>query len=90
MLQIGGHKEFFSQKHLPIMVFFFQFTLQCITWKSLKIVYFVVIKNVLMKNNKNETEKLMDVRKKSLSPNKKSNAEPALKVRNHHLELPDL
>ena len=37
-------------------------------------------KNVLMKNNKNETEKLMDVRKKSLSPNKKSNAEPALKV----------
>ena len=33
-----------------------------------------------MKNNKNETEKLMDVRKKSLSPNKKSNAEPALKV----------
>ena len=60
------------------------------TWKSIKIVYFGVIKNVLMKNNKNETEKLMDVRKKSLSPNKKSNAEPALKVRNHHLELPDL
>ena len=85
MLQIGGHKEFFSQKHLPIMVIFSSFT-----WKSLKIVYFVVIKNVLMKNNKNETEKLMDVRKKSLSPNKKSNAEPALKVRNHHLELPDL
>ena len=40
-----------------------------------------------MKNNKNETEKLMDVRKKSLSPNKKSNAEPALKVRDYHQEL---
>ena len=34
----------------------------------------------LVKNDQNETEKLMDVRKKSLSPNKKSNAEPALKV----------
>ena len=40
----------------------------------------------LMKNDKNETEKLMDVRKKSLSPNKKSNAEPALKVRDYPLE----
>ena len=45
-----------------------------------------------MKNDKNETEKLMDVRKKSLSPNKKSNAEPALKVQmqeiiRHHLKF---
>jgi len=31
MLQIGGHKEFFSQKYLPIMVIFSSFT-----WKSFK------------------------------------------------------
>ena len=43
-----------------------------------------------MKNDKNETEKLMDVRKKSLSPNKKSNAEPALKVRDYPLEWSSL
>ena len=46
----------------------------------------------LVKNDQNETEKLMDVRKKSLSPNKKSNAEPALKVSflslNFHRVLP--
>lgn len=36
--------------------------------------------------HKNETEKLMDVRKKSLSPNKKSNSEPALKELLRRLE----
>ena len=52
----------------------------------LKIADFEEKKPFLMKNDKNETEKLMDVRKKSLSPNKKSNAEPALKVRDNPLE----
>ena len=67
------------------MVIFFQFYVENFT-NSL----FWSDKNVLMKNNKNETEKLMDVRKKSLSPNKKSNAEPALKVSDYNLELSGL
>ena len=77
MLQIGGHKDFFLKNTFLTVADTVIFCQYC-----LKIADFEVI-DFLIKNYKNETEKLMDVRKKSLSPNKKSNAEPALKVRDY-------